>query len=138
MSQCFNSSYRKPSCLFQDEWKCGLESPLMTLWTDSNPCHHFYGCEMFKVLICLFFFFIFYVFPHFFKSCILFNKPNYMIIRGATIFLVWWINIFKRKGCNLSKIKWRKRKIEFPTKKRKTKGWVTALQHTITSRILLQ
>ncbi|CAK8566556.1 unnamed protein product [Lathyrus sativus] len=29
---------------------CGLEAPLMTSWTDSNPRRCFYGCGMYKLV----------------------------------------------------------------------------------------
>lgn len=31
--------------------KCGLDAPLMTTWTNVNPCRRFYGCGMYKVCI---------------------------------------------------------------------------------------
>ncbi|XP_058751201.1 uncharacterized protein LOC131624270 [Vicia villosa] len=37
------------SCQFRSQCRCGLEAPLMTSWTDSNPGKHFFGCGMYKV-----------------------------------------------------------------------------------------
>ncbi|XP_058783009.1 uncharacterized protein LOC131657635 [Vicia villosa] len=37
------------SCEFRSQYRCGLEAPLMTSWTDSNPGRRFFGCGMYKV-----------------------------------------------------------------------------------------
>ncbi|XP_058733936.1 uncharacterized protein LOC131605617 [Vicia villosa] len=33
----------------RDKCHCGLDAPLMTSWTDTNPGRRFYGCGMYKL-----------------------------------------------------------------------------------------
>ncbi|XP_058779432.1 uncharacterized protein LOC131653335 [Vicia villosa] len=42
-----NGSFRNRA--FRNECHCGLDAPLMTAWTDSNPGRRFYGCGMYKI-----------------------------------------------------------------------------------------
>ncbi|CAI8601104.1 unnamed protein product [Vicia faba] len=42
-----NPSYRNHSVIH--ECHCGIDAPLMTAWTDSNPGRRFFGCGMYKV-----------------------------------------------------------------------------------------
>ncbi|CAI8595996.1 unnamed protein product [Vicia faba] len=42
-----NPSYRNRSVIH--ECHCGIDAPLMTAWTDSNPGRRFFGCGMYKV-----------------------------------------------------------------------------------------
>ncbi|XP_058742591.1 uncharacterized protein LOC131615106 [Vicia villosa] len=40
-------SYRNHS--LRNECYCGINAPLMTVWTDSNPGRCFFGCGMYKI-----------------------------------------------------------------------------------------
>ncbi|XP_058776614.1 uncharacterized protein At4g04775-like [Vicia villosa] len=49
MSHYSEASSRTKSPSVHGECRCGLDAPLMTSWTDSNPGRRFYGCGMYKI-----------------------------------------------------------------------------------------
>ncbi|XP_058784024.1 uncharacterized protein At4g04775-like [Vicia villosa] len=49
MSRYSEASSRTKSPSVHGECRCGLDAPLMTSWTDSNPGRRFYGCGMYKI-----------------------------------------------------------------------------------------
>ncbi|XP_058784700.1 uncharacterized protein LOC131659541 [Vicia villosa] len=49
MSQNFVSFDSYKSHRMRQECHCGLDAPLMTVWTDTNPGRRFFGCGMYKV-----------------------------------------------------------------------------------------
>ncbi|XP_058773526.1 uncharacterized protein LOC131647679 [Vicia villosa] len=42
-----SASYKNRSV--RNECYCGIDAPLMTSWTDSNPGRRFFGCGMYKI-----------------------------------------------------------------------------------------
>lgn len=101
VSQYSKSSNEMISHFIQDECKSGFDTPLMTIYSDSNQIHCFYRCQMYKVLVDFIFPFtvIFFVIQ---KPFIFFCKVSSCRDARVGIILFGMIrNEFKSKKSNL-------------------------------------